>query len=167
MPAWIRIDENIVEAIGVILNAYQTDADILVDLTGNDAFENGMVIDIKDAVEISAAIRPEIAQNAGMILRACNNIEIGPIRQTLESLSNTIRIEEGSRITLIGDLDPFQTGQLDLDRIPDVTPVQPYLEVGIIEDGEGALSLAIRASDDVEIITTEPVSVASIGSNTV
>lgn len=169
VPAWIRIDEDIVEAIGMVLNAYQTDTDVLIDLVGSDVFENGMVIDAKDAVEISAAISPKIAQSAEMVLRACNNVEIGSVRQTLENLSNSIQIENGARVTLIGDLDPYQTGQLDPDKIPDITlvPVQPYLEVGIIEGGDGEISLAIRGSDDVRAIKTEPVKIAHIDPNTV
>lgn len=167
VPAWVRIDGDIVEAIGMILNAYQSDTSQVVDLVGEDVFENGLTISANDAVDMSASISPNIRQMAGMILSADNGVEIASIRQTLDELSNKIAITEGSKITLIGDLDPLSTGFLDPDVIPDLTtvPVNPYLQVGILEDGEGALDLVIRACDDVQTIKTEPVKIAHIDPN--
>lgn len=162
IPAWTRIDAEITEAIGMVLRAYQTSPDLAIDLVGESVFENGMTITAPEAVQMLANISPEIAENAELILSSNNNVEIGPIREFLEQISNKMTIEHGARVTLIGDLDPQQTGVLDPDAIPDIirTPLQPYLEVGILEDGEGELSLAIRASDDVQAIKTEPVVIA-------
>lgn len=167
VPAWVRVNAEITEAIGMILNAYRSDANLAIDLVGESIFENGMTITAKDAVDMLKHTYPEIAENAEMILSARDNVVIESIRQSLGELNNKMIIREGCRITLIGDLDPMQTGALDPDVVPDITlePIQPHLEVGIIEDGDGEVSLAIRACDDVRAVKTEPVKIAHIDPN--
>lgn len=167
VPAWIRIDEDITGAIGMVLRAFQSDANVLIDLVGESAFENGMTISVDDAVEAMLETNPNLVHDAGLILQSGGNVEIASIRHTLELMSNQMMIDEGSRITLIGELDPEQTGDLDPNAVPDVirSPIQPYLEIGIVENDEGRVSLELRACDDVKAIRTEPVMIGFIDPN--
>ena len=169
VESWIRVDEDIVNSIGMTLNAYYTNAQVLIDLVGESAFESGLVISASDAADMLVQMNPNLKEDADLILRNANDVVIASIDTMLGTLSNQIIIDEGAHITLIGDIDPEHTGTLDPTVIPDITkaPTQPYLEIGLIENDEGRLNLEIRAADDVRAIRTEPVLIGYIDPNTI
>ena len=160
----MHITEDVVEQIGMILHAYQTDPDLTINMAKDSVIRNNLKIAVSDDVEVYPTIHITEVDN-DMVIGVGEGIEIGPIRKTLGEIDNMIELNLSKRIARIRNWDETLLSESDewkVGAMVDV-PLDLALAVSVLEDEEsGKLNLVIQACDNVGTIITHPVLIGTI-----
>ncbi len=159
----INLDASIVEQVAMIMEQYQLNPAVLIDMFRESAIHNDLVLRARDGVEAHPTIELEEVNN-DLILRTENGLEIGPISTVLERINNTMEFNLSKHLMRIKDWDPellSETDEWQLGRMIDV-PFEMALAIRTVEDGNGHLNLVIQAQDNVDVVITHPIVIGTV-----
>lgn len=164
LPTQIRVREEVVEQIGMVIAAYEAQPDLFIDAVKDSVLRNNLVISANDNVEVHPTIRLEEINN-DLVIGVDEGVELGPIRKTLGELSHMMELNMSKRIARIRNWDDVLLEEADewqLNHLAEV-PFDVALAVSVLEDDEsGKLNLVIQACDDTGTVLTHPVTIGSI-----
>lgn len=159
----IGVDANIVEQIAMIIEAYETEPTIAIEMAKDAVIQNNLVLHAANGVQTLPTI--EIAEaNNDLIIRTDNGIEIGPIAQSLDQISNTMEFNLSKRLMKITHWDPEILGETDswtLGRMIDI-PFEVALDIALVEDGEGNLQMVLKAKDNTGTVVSHPIVIGTL-----
>lgn len=164
LPTNIRINEDAVEQLGMVIAAYEAQPDLFIDMVKDSAIHNNLVISANNNVEVHPTIQLKEVNN-DLVIGVDEGVELGPIRKTLGELSHMMELNMSKRIARIRNWDEVLLEEADEWRLGHLVevPFDLALTMSVLEDGDsGKLNLVIQACDDTGTVITHPVTIGSI-----
>lgn len=157
----MRVGVDNVEKLAMMLTAYQTDPELLIEEVKNAVLENNLVIKTRDGIKVQPTIKIEAKDD--LVITVANGVEIS-FTKALENINNFLELDLSKRIAKIKHWDELQLDGADVWRLNQKVsmPFELALDVGIIEDDSGVMNLVLYANDDVGTILTHPMIIGTI-----
>ena len=158
----IHLSAQNVEMLAMVIAAYETNPHSVIDVARNAIFDSRLTISAQEDTEVHPAIQIENIHD-DLVLTVANGIEI-PITKALRNINNAFEFDLSRRVMRIKnwDVEDLQaTDEWKMNQKIEI-PFELALDIDILEDDHGVLSLVLRASDDVNTVVTHPVVIGTI-----
>lgn len=162
VPTGFAVNANIVEQIGMVIHAYNTQPDLVIEAAKTAMMRNNLVISTSNGVMLTPSIMLDIDND--LRIHTSNGIEIGPIGKVLGQISTAMEFDMQNKIVHIKDYDPLLIGTVDEHVVSGKThvPFDLALRMNILANDEGKLDLVIQACDDVGVVITHPIVIGTL-----
>ena len=163
IPVSYRVSADIVERIGMIIQASEADTNSVINYARDSLIRDNLVLESHGHTMVQPSIQLEECDN-DLVIRVADGIEIGPIARSMEELRSTMEFDLNKKIAHIKDWDPNLLAGVDewtIGKRLDV-PFEMALDVGILEDDDGKIDLVLYAKDNVGTIITYPIKIGTI-----